>query len=68
MKLLDWLLTPAKSGMEHAVSSAIELAILGLGGLILTFVLARIPGFTDTFWASCRDRRLDHLLGHAAQI
>jgi diguanylate cyclase (GGDEF)-like protein len=54
MKLLAWLLTPAKSGIEHAVSKAIELAILGLGGLILTFLLARIPGFTDTFWASKR--------------
>jgi hypothetical protein len=56
MKLLDRLLTPAKSGIDQAVSRAVELAIIGagsfLGSLILTFGAAHLPGLTDTFWAS----------------
>jgi diguanylate cyclase (GGDEF)-like protein len=58
MKLLDRLLTPAKSGIDQAVSRVVELAIIGagsfLGSLILTFGAAHLPGLTDTFWASKR--------------
>jgi diguanylate cyclase (GGDEF)-like protein len=58
MKLLDWLLPPAKSGIKNAVSKVVELAIIGVGSLagslFLTLVAAHFPGLTGTFWASKR--------------
>jgi diguanylate cyclase (GGDEF)-like protein len=58
MKLLDRLLTAAKSGIDKGVSKSVEVAIISggsfLGSLILTFATAHLPGLTDTFWASKR--------------